>query len=283
MVIDAHQHFWQFDAVRDTWMDDSMSVLRRDFLPAELHQTLRENGVGGCIAVQADQSETETEFLLGLAAQHDFIRGVVGWVDLRAANLEERLEHFSQYPRLRGFRHIVQGEVDVNFMLRPDFQRGIGMLEGRGFAYDILVFPHQLGGALELARRFPRQTFILDHLGKPYIKDGFRAGWAALLRELGRCENVVCKVSGLVTEADWQHWRYADFVPYLDQAFEAFGPDRLLYGSDWPVCLLGGDYGRVKGILTRYLEPFSPEDRDKVWGGSAARVYGLSGLEHEND
>lgn len=277
MTIDAHQHFWQFDPVRDAWIDDSMSVLRRNFLPAELHQTLRDNGVDGCIAVQADQSEIETRFLLDLAAQYDFIRGVVGWVDLRAANLEERLEHFAQHPRLRGFRHIVQGEADVNFMLRPDFQRGIGMLERYGFTYDILVFPHQMGAALELARRFPHQMFVLDHLAKPYIKDGFREGWAVLLRELGRCENVVCKVSGLVTEADWQHWQYADFVPYLDVAFEAFGTDRLLYGSDWPVCLLGGDYGQVKGILTRYLEQFSPADRDRVWGGNAARVYGLSG------
>ena len=275
MFIDAHQHFWQFDPVRDAWIDDSMSVLRRDFLPADLLYTLRDNGVEGCIAVQADQSETETKFLLDLAAQYDFIRGVVGWVDLRAANLEERLEYFSQFSRLRGFRHIVQGEADVNFMLRPDFQRGIGMLEQHGFTYDILVFPYQMGAALELARRFPHQMFVLDHLAKPYIKDGFREGWAVLLRELGRCENVVCKVSGLVTEADWQHWQYADFVLYLDVAFEAFGTDRLLYGSDWPVCLLGGDYSQVKEILTRYLEPFSPTDRDKVWGGNAARVYGL--------
>ncbi len=276
MVIDAHQHFWQFDPVRDAWIDNSMSVLRRDFLPADLLPTLCDNGVDGCIAVQADQSEIETEFLLGLATRHDFIRGVVGWVDLRADNIEERLEYFAQYPRLRGFRHIVQGEADVNFMLRPDFQRGIGLLEKFDFTYDILVFPHQMGAALELACRFPRQTFVLDHLAKPYIKDGFREGWAVLLRELGRCENVYCKVSGIVTEADWQHWQYADFVPYLDEAFEAFGPDRLLYGSDWPVCLLGGDYGRVKGILTQYLGAFSPSDRSKVWGGNAARVYGLA-------
>lgn len=275
MTIDSHQHFWQFDPVRDAWIDDSMSVLRRDFLPEDLRPILHDNGVEGCIAVQADQSETETEFLLGLAAQHDFIRGVVGWVDLRAANLEERLERFAPFSRLRGFRHIVQGEADVNFMLRPDFQRGIALLAQYRFTYDLLVFPHQMGTALELVRRFPRQTFILDHLGKPYIKDGFREGWATLLRELGRCENVACKVSGLVTEADWRHWQYTDFVPYLDQVFETFGTDRLMFGSDWPVCLLGGDYGQVKGILTRYLEPFSADDRDRLWGGNAARVYGL--------
>lgn len=277
MTIDSHQHFWQFDPVRDAWIDDSMSVLRRDFLPEDLRPILHDNGVEGCIAVQADQSETETEFLLDLAAQHDLIRGVVGWVDLRAANLEERLEHFAQFSRLRGFRHIVQGEADVNFMLRPDFQRGIALLAQYGFTYDVLVFPHQMGAALELVRRFPHQTFILDHLGKPYIKDGFREGWATLLRELGRCENVTCKVSGLVTEADWRHWQYTDFVPYLDQVFETFGADRLMFGSDWPVCLLGGDYGQVKGILTRYLEPFSADDRDRLWGGNAARVYGLEG------
>lgn len=276
MVIDAHQHFWKFDPVRDSWIDDSMKILQRDFLPPELKTVFAENGVDGCIAVQADQSEAETQFLLDLAAQHDFIRGVVGWVDLRAENIADRLAYFRQYSKIKGFRHIVQGEADFNFMLRPAFKRGIAQLEQFGFTYDILIFPHQMGAALELVRAFPNQKFVIDHLAKPYIKDGFYEGWSALLRELGRCDNLWCKVSGLVTEADWARWQYEQFVPYLDLAFEAFGSDRLMYGSDWPVCLLGGSYGRVKGILEQYLEPFSRQERDKIWGENAGAFYNVA-------
>ncbi len=275
MVIDAHQHFWKFDPVRDSWIDDNMKILQRDFLPLELKTLLADNGVDGCIAVQADQSETETHFLLNLATQHGFIRGVVGWVDLRAENIEERLAYFAQFPKIKGFRHIVQGEADPNYMLRPGFKRGIAHLEKFGFAYDVLIFPHQMGAALELVKAFPNQKFVIDHLAKPYIKDGYYDGWAALLRELGRCENVWCKISGLVTEADWTQWQYEQFVPYLDQAFDAFGCERLMYGSDWPVCLLGGSYGQVKGILGQYLQPFSPQEKNKIWGENAGAFYDL--------
>lgn len=278
MVIDAHQHFWKFDPVRDSWIDDNMKILQRDFLPPELKTVFAENGVDGCIAVQADQSEAETQFLLERAALFDFIRGVVGWVDLRAENIADRLAYFRQFSKIKGFRHIVQGEADVNFMLRPAFKRGIAQLEKFGFTYDILIFPHQMGAALELVRAFPNQKFVIDHLAKPYIKDGFFDSWAVLLRELGRCDNVWCKVSGLVTEADWAHWQYEQFVPYLDRVFEAFGSDRLMYGSDWPVCLLGGSYGRVKGVLGQYLEPFSKQEKDKIWGENARVFYVLGAL-----
>lgn len=276
MILDAHQHFWKFDPVRDAWIDNSMRILQRDFLPPELKQVLSENGVDGCIAVQADQSETETRFLLDLAAEYDFVKGVVGWVDLRAANIGARLDYFAQFPKLKGFRHIVQGEADVNFMLRPAFRRGMALLEKHGLTYDILVFPHQLGAALELVKSCPNQKFVIDHLAKPYIKDRFFDGWAALMRELSRCDNVWCKVSGLVTEADWAHWKYEDFVPYLDLAFETFGPRRLMYGSDWPVCLLGGSYCEVRGILTRYLESFTAAEKDMVWGQNAIDFYNLA-------
>jgi len=251
-MLDTHVHFWQFDPVRDAWIDDSMSVIRRDFLPVDFELEMQANGIEGCVAVQADQSEAETHFLLQLAENHDFIKKVVGWTDLRSPDISERLDYFSQFEKLAGFRHIVQGEQDVNFLLRKDFCRGIAALEQHGFTYDILVFPHQLGAVLEFVRRFPNQKFVIDHLAKPYIKDGFFDGWAALMREIAKHENVYCKVSGLVTEAEWNGWKYADFVPYLDLVTEAFGIERLMYGSDWPVCLLGGSYGEVMGIFGRY-------------------------------
>lgn len=275
MVIDAHQHFWKYDPVRDCWIDENMRILQRDFLPTELEKILAENGVDGCVAVQADQSEDETHFLIELATRHDFVKGVVGWVDLRAENIGERLAYFAEFPEAKGFRHIVQGEPDANFMLRPNFKRGIESLGKFGFTYDILVFPHQLGAALELVKTFPNQKFVIDHLAKPYIKDGYFEGWAVLMREIGRCENVWCKLSGMVTEADWTHWQYEDFVPYLDLTCASFGTARLMFGSDWPVCLLGGDYGEIKGILEKYLHTFSPHEQGKVWGGNAVEFYNL--------
>jgi len=260
-MLDTHVHFWQFNPVRDAWIDDSMQVLQRDFLPADLEVKMVANGISGCLAVQADQSEVETHFLLQLAENHAFVKKVVGWTDLCSPDVSERLAYFSQFEKLAGFRHIVQGEKDVNFLLRKDFCRGVALLEQDGFTYDILVFPHQLGAVLEFVRRFPNQIFVIDHLAKPYIKDGYYDGWAALMREIAKQENVYCKVSGLVTEADWQGWRYEDFVPYLDLVAEAFGTRRLMFGSDWPVCLLGGGYGDVLGIVRSFFECFSAEEQ----------------------
>ncbi len=275
MVIDAHQHFWKYDRIRHAWIDDSMTSLRRDFMPADLEPLLTAQSIDGCVAVQADQTEEETDFLLELAKQHAFIKGVVGWVDLRAENIEARLEHFSQFEKLKGFRHIVQGEADVNFLLRAPFRRGISRLQDFGFTYDVLVFPHQLGAVLEFVRAFPDQPFIIDHLAKPYIKDGFFDGWSTLMRAIARQENVWCKISGMVTEANWSNWKYDDFVPYLDLVFETFGPRRLIYGSDWPVCLLGGNYEEVKGIIDRYTASLSPGERQLLWGENAVAVYGI--------
>lgn len=274
-MLDAHIHFWQFSPVRDAWIDDTMKVLQRDFFPADLEHELRTNGIAGCVAVQADQSETETHFLLQLAENHAFVKKVVGWVDLRSPDVVERLDYFSQFERLAGFRHIVQGEADVNFLLRKDFCRGVTALERHGFTFDILVFPHQLGAVLEFVRRFPNQKFVIDHLAKPYIKDGYYDGWAALMREIAKHENVYCKVSGMVTEADWRGWHYADFVPYLDLVTEAFGTRRLLFGSDWPVCLLGGSYGEVLGVVQRYFEAFSEGERRAVMGKNGAYFYNV--------
>lgn len=275
MIIDSHQHFWQFDPKRHGWIDDSMQEIQRDFLPYDLQKIYEIEGIDGCVAVQVDQTEAETEYLLELAKLYDFIKGVVGWIDLRADNLQERLDHFSQFSKLAGFRHIVQGESDVNFLLRKDFMRGIEELLPYNYTYDILVFPQQLGATLEFVRSHPHQPFVIDHLAKPYIKDGFYDGWALLMRGIARNENVYCKISGMVTEADWDEWTYKDLVPYLDLVFEVFGPDRIMYGSDWPVCLVAANYPMVKGIIEQYLTKLSPDEQAKVWGLNAKRFYNL--------
>lgn len=275
MRIDAHQHFWQYDAQRDGWITDEMAALKRDFMPQDLVPLLAANEVDGCIAVQADSSERETEFLLGLASQHAKIAGVVGWLDLCAAALPERLEHFSRFEKLCGVRHVVQAEPDDRFMLREDFQRGIAMLADFGLTYDILIYPRQLPAAIELAAKFPKQPFIVDHLAKPEIKGARISEWAAQMRIIAQNPNVYCKVSGLITEADWHAWRKEEFRPYLDVAFEAFGPDRLIFGSDWPVCLLAGTYGQVKQLISGYTTDFSAADRANIFGLNAVHFYGL--------
>ncbi|MFC1574458.1 amidohydrolase family protein [Gemmatimonadota bacterium] len=274
MEIDAHQHFWHFHPGRDSWITEEMSALRRDFLPDELEALLRTQGMGGSVAVQADQSEDETSFLLQLAESHPFLLGVVGWVDLRAKGLGERLEHFSRFQRLCGVRHIAQAEAD-DFLSRGEVVRGIGLLQDFGLTYDILVYPRQLPAVLSLVEKLPNQPFVLDHLAKPPIREGGTEPWAGLMRELAEHSNVWCKVSGMVTEASWSGWRPEDFLPYLDVVFEAFGPGRLMFGSDWPVCLLAAGYGEVRELVEKYARHLSPADRGKLFGGTAAGFYGL--------
>lgn len=273
MRIDAHQHFWQYNPARDGWITDEMAILKRDFLPPPFIPELTANNIQGCIAVQTDQSEAETLFLLDLAKEYEVIQGVVGWVDLRAVNVAERLEFFSQYEKICGFRHIVQAEADDRFMLKPEFLRGIAALEEFGFTYDILIYVRQLPAAIELVSRFPEQLFVLDHIAKPAIKDRQLGSWARDLRRIAENRNVYCKVSGMVTEADWRHWSHEDFNPYLDVVFEAFGVDRLIFGSDWPVCLLAASYRDVVGIVTDYTRNLSAVDMDKIFGLNAIRVY----------
>ncbi len=272
MWIDAHQHFWQYDAARDRWITDEMAVLKRDYLPQHLCPELSKAGIDATVAVQADQSENETRFLLEMAESNPWVAGVVGWVDLRAENVEERLEYFSRFGKLRGFRHVAQSEPDDRFLMREDFLRGISKLERFGFTYDILIYPRQLPAAAELAARFPRQKFVVDHMAKPVVKTGEMEPWASYIKKIAQCENAWCKVSGLITEADWKHWKAADFKPYLDAVFESFGPDRLMFGSDWPVCLLAGSYQQVKELVADYAAP----DQDKIFGLNAAAFYGLT-------
>ncbi|HEU5234338.1 MAG TPA: amidohydrolase family protein [Terriglobales bacterium] len=276
MRVDSHQHFWRYHPVRDAWITDEMALLKRDFLPADLLPELRANGIDACVAVQADQSEEETRFLLDLAENHHEVAGVVGWVDLLEDTVEERLAHFSQSRKLRGFRHIVQAEADDRFLMRKEFLRGIGMLSRFGFTYDILIYARHLHVANEFVQQFPEQKFVVDHIAKPQIKARELDGWSRGIRAIARHPNVWCKVSGLVTEADWKRWRASDFRPYLDVVFEAFGVDRLMFGSDWPVCLLGGNYAKVKAIVDDYTQSFSSADKDKIFGGNAVRFYGLA-------
>lgn len=274
MTIDAHQHFWHYNPVRDTWITPNMARIQRDFLPEDLEPVLEANGIEGCVAVQADQSEAETEFLLRQADAHEFVKGVVGWVDLRSDKLHDRLDYFSRYEKLKGFRHVVQAEAD-NFLRQADFIRGVRQLPVFGFTYDILIYPSQLEAALYFVEQLPDVNFVLDHLAKPYVKSGELDAWAGAMRRLAAFPNVCCKLSGMVTEADWNSWTPDTFMPYLDVVFEAFGTDRLLYGSDWPVCLVAGEYGEVKDIVTRYLRDFSEHERAKVMGGNAVRFYQL--------
>jgi L-fuconolactonase len=280
MRIDAHQHFWRYNPVRDGWITDEMAVLKKDFLPQQLLPELARNQIHGCISVQADQSEAETLFLLDLASEHETIHGVVGWVDLCADNVAERLQSFSRYPKLCGFRHIVQSEADDRFMLRPAFLHGIGSLKQFGFTYDILIYPRQLPAAIELVSRYPEQPFVLDHMAKPAIKEKSYFPWAHDLRTLAGNRNVYCKLSGLVTEADWRNWRTEDFKPYLNLALEAFGVERIMFGSDWPVCLLAASYRDVIQTVAGYVRDFSSPDRDRIFGLNAAHFYGQRAARH---
>lgn len=274
MTIDSHQHFWIFDEQRDSWITPDMEVIRRNFLPEDLWPVLKANKVDGCVAVQASQSESETEFLLQLAEANDFVKGVVGWVDLRAADLYDQLERYSQFEKLRGFRHVAQGQPE-GFLLQPDFIKGVGQLVAFDFTYDILIYQNQLKEAFNFAVKLPHVHFVLDHIAKPLIKAKEIQPWADDIRRLAELPNVHCKVSGMVTEANWMHWEKADFRPYLDVVFEAFGTERIMFGSDWPVCLVAGAYEGAKGILTDYLSMFSDDEVRDVMGRNAVNFYSL--------
>jgi L-fuconolactonase len=232
--------------------------------------------VDGCVVVQSDQSEKENEFQLQNAAANSFIKGVVGWVDLCAPDVEERLDYYSGFPKMKGFRHILEGEKDRAFMLQPAFMKGIGLLSKYNFTYDLLVRPDQLSFALQLVRQFPQQAFVIDHLAKPEIKKGMMEPWAKQISELAREPNVYCKLSGLVTEADWKNWKPADLYPYIDLVVESFGTNRLLFGSDWPVCLLAGTYTEVIQLVSDYISQFTKQEQEAVMGGNAIAFYHLN-------
>lgn len=267
--LDAHQHFWHFSPDDYGWMDDRMEVIRRDFLPVDLKPLLDDSGFHGCIAVQARQCLEETAWLLELADTHDFIRGVVGWVDLRSDELPDQLERFASHPKLVGVRHVVHDEPEDDFMLGEAFRRGIARLHEHGLTYDLLLFPKHLPVAAELVREFPEQPFVLDHIAKPPIARGELAPWREDLIELAKSPNVFCKLSGMVTETTWHQWQPADFRPYLDAVLDAFGPERVMIGSDWPVCTLSGDYRSTMSIVTGFVQD------ERILGDNCARFYGI--------
>lgn len=274
MRIDSHQHFWDYHPVKHSWIDNAMEVLRRDFMPDEFQDVLMEKNMTGCVAVQAEQSEAETSFLLNLAAKHTFIKGVVGWVDLCEPKVAERLAYFAADSAFKGVRHILQSEPD-DFMLGKAFCNGIAQLEQFNLSYDILVFPNQLKNTVKLVERFPEQRFVLDHLAKPYVKDGKISVWKTDIEILAKHKNVYCKVSGMVTEADVLNWKENDFKPYMDVVFEAFGTNRIMFGSDWPVCLLAGDYSRVLSLTENYIRQFTNEEHRMIMGKNATDFYAL--------
>jgi L-fuconolactonase len=275
MRIDAHQHFWKYDPVRDSWINGEMDLLRRDFLPQDLKPLLQENGLDGCVGVQADQSEDETHFLLNLASQNAFIKGVVGWVDLSAKNIEKRLEYWSAFDKLKGFRHIIQGEPNDDFILNRDFCRGVSTLGRFGLTYDILVFPRHLPYVVKFLSKFPDQPFVIDHMAKPAIKAGEIMQWRKHLKEVAGFQNVYCKLSGMVTEAEPHNWAADDFKPYIDAAIECFGTGRVMFGSDWPVCNLSASYKQGCSILEENTSGLSGSEKDRLWGLNAKEFYNL--------
>jgi len=274
-MIDTHIHFWNYNKIKDAWITDEMKVLQRDFLPEHLENELSKNNVEGIVAVQADQSENETQFLSDLADKNSIIKGIVGWVDLQSANIERKLLYYLNNSKIKGFRHIVQSENE-GFLANKKFLNGISFLKKAGFTYDILIYENQLKEAIKFVNKFPDQKFIIDHCAKPGIKNKSISEWKTLMKEIARNENVCCKISGLITEAKWNEWNEKDLYPYLDAVFESFGTERLLFGSDWPVMLLSGNYTLWKNLLEKYMSQFPSEQKQKVFRENAIYFYNLN-------
>ena len=274
-IIDAHQHFWKFNPLRDQWITEEMKELQRDFLPAEIEIIFKQHQVNGSVVIQADPSENENDFLLDLADQYPFIKGVVGWIDLTSELAEEKLKYYHQFSRMKGFRNLLQSEKKRDGMLDHAFQRGMGLLNKYGFSYDLLILPDQLEFAEKLVATFPDQRFVIDHLAKPHIRKGISSDWQKNIKKFARFENVYCKISGMVNEADWNYWQEKDFYPYMDIVVETFGTGRLMFGSDWPVCQLAGSYADVKQIVAGYFANFSVSEQSGFFGGNAQTFYQL--------
>ena len=276
MRIDAHQHFWLYNPVDFDWIDGSMAVIQKDFVPEELAPLLQQHGFDGCVLVQTEQTKKGNDWLLEQAVNFPFIKGVVGWVDFTNKNISDELEEYTRHPVVKGFRHILQGEKDRAYMMRDDFCRGIAALKTFGYTYDILIFPDQLPFTETFVRQFPEQKFIIDHLAKPFIKTGELGEWKASIKKIAAAPNVYCKVSGLVTEANWKTWRNEDFTPYLDVVVAAFGTERLVYGSDWPVCLVAATYEQQLRLTEDYFSSFTNTEKAAIFGGNAVNFYQLT-------
>jgi L-fuconolactonase len=275
MRIDAHQHFWNYSAAEYPWIGPGMERLAHDHLPTDLAPLLAAEGIDGSVAVQARQSVEESRWLLALTEAHPLVKGVVGWVDLRSDRVGDDLQALAANPKFVGVRHVVQDEPDPRFVLGAAFVRGLQQLRQHGLTYDLLLYPNQLAAAIELVGLLPEQPFVIDHLAKPRIAAGELESWEREIRAIARHDNVCCKVSGMVTEAARQGWTPDDFTPYLDVVLDAFGPERLMFGSDWPVCLLAGEYADVAAIARDYFSRLSAAEQQMIWGDTAARFYGL--------
>ena len=274
MVIDSHHHFWNYDHVEFDWIDDSMGTIRRSFLPHDLRAEIDQVGIDGVVSVQARQILEETDFLLEQANANDFIKGVVGWIPLADTNITEVLDRYKNADKLKAVRHVVQGEPD-GFLDDEAFNRGIQALEAQDLVYDVLIFERQLEETIRFVDRHPKQVFVLDHIAKPKIKINQLDPWQANIRELAKRDNVRCKLSGMVTEANFENWTEQQLRPYLDTVLTAFGPERLMFGSDWPVCLVASAYKRWHDLICEYIQPLSSDEKASIMGDTAIRVYKL--------
>jgi L-fuconolactonase len=274
MRIDTHHHFWRYNPAEYGWIGPPLGLLRQDFLPQHLAEEMKQAKVDGVVSVQARQTVAETAWLLELAGEHDFIRGVVGWVPLVSPKVKDELERFAANPKLKAVRHVLQNESD-DYMLRPDFDEGIKALRPFGLVYDVLIFERHLPQTLEFVDRHPDQVFVVDHAAKPRIREGILQPWKDRMIELARRPGVYCKLSGLVTEADWQAWTPSQLRPYAEAVLEAFGPRRVMFGSDWPVCLLACAYGRWCQVVEEFISKLSPAEQQRIWAGTAAEAYKL--------
>ncbi len=275
LKVDTHQHFWKYNPVKHSWINEEMAVIRKDFMPDDLQPILNAVGVNGCIAVQAEEDEAENDFLLSLAKNNNFIRGVIGWADFLADDISERLAYYNDFKIIKGFRYILQDKNQRDLMLSKEFLKGIQAMKAYDFVYELLIFPDQLAYAEQLVTQFPNQVFILDHLAKPMIKAGEIKQWKTAIIALAKHENVYCKVSGMVTEADWKNWNYADLSPYMDVVFSSFGIDRVMFGSDWPVCNLAADYQKVMGVIETQVNSLTINEQEKFWSLNATKCYQL--------
>jgi L-fuconolactonase len=275
MIIDSHQHFWKYNSVRHSWIGEDMAVLKNDFMPADLEPLLKSNRVDACVAVQAEESGEENNFLLQLAEENNFIKAVIGWIDMLAENIESTLQQYKAFEKIKGFRYVLQDKPKRDLMLSPLFKKNLSCLDEYGFTYDILILKDQLIFADELVKQVPRQKFVIDHLAKPAVKLKEQKEWKKEITAIAKNENVYCKLSGLVTEADWKNFSQNDFIPYVETVLEVFGNKRLMYGSDWPVCLLAASYNTTFNLAKQFISALSLHEQNDIMGNNTVSFYNL--------
>jgi len=275
MRIDAHQHFWQFDPIKHEWIDESMQAIRKSFLPTDLQKEIESVGIDGTIAVQADETEKENSYLLSLSDENDFIKAIVGWIDLKALDAIERMQYWKKHDKIKGFRCIMQGQEDSNYLTNKDFLENIKKLVPYGYTYDLLVYHNQFPSLIKFVEKLPDNRMILDHLGKPDIKNKNIKEWKVNLKILAQHPGIYCKLSGMITEADYERWTYEDLKPYLETAAEYFGVDRICFGTDWPVCLVAGSYAQVYEIIEKFSNQLTADEKNKLLGLNTMKFYNI--------